>query len=41
MKQFVKDHYGKAVAFLTGWATESYAGLSGYLNQILVVLGVK
>ena len=41
MKQFVFDHYGKAVTFFLGWAAEAQTGLSGYLVQILAVLGVK
>ena len=28
MIDFIKAHYGKAVAFLTGWIAEAQAGLS-------------
>ena len=41
MVEFLKAHYGKAVAFLTAWVLEAQAGLSEYLNAALVGLGVK
>ena len=40
MIDFIKAHYGKLVAFLTGWAGEAQVGLSGYLKQILTVIGI-
>lgn len=39
MIDFVKAHYGKLVAFLTGWLAEAQVGLSEYLSQILAVIG--
>ena len=41
MIDFIKAHYGKAVAFLTAWVAEAKLGLSEYVNQILAVIGVN
>ena len=40
MIDFIKAHYGKLIAFLMGWTAEAQAGLSGYLKQILAVIGI-
>ena len=40
MVDFLKAHYGKAVAFLTAWVLEAKAGLSDYLVAVLKALGV-
>ena len=39
MVDFVKAHYGKAVAFLTAWVAEAQVGLSDYLKAALAALG--
>jgi len=41
MVDFIKAHYGKAVAFLAAWLLEAKAGLSEYLNAALAALGVN
>jgi len=40
MADFVKAHYGKLVAFLTGWLAEAQVELSAYLKAVLAAVGV-
>lgn len=39
MVDFIKAHYGKAVAFLSAWVLEAQAGLTGYVQAALAALG--
>lgn len=38
MKEFLKAHYGKAVAFLSAWLLEAKLALSEYVNQLLAII---
>jgi hypothetical protein len=40
MVAFIKAHYGKAVAFFTGWLAEAQVELTGYLKAVLAALGI-
>lgn len=40
MVEFIKAHYGKAVAFLTGWVAEAQAGLTDYIAAAIRALGL-
>ena len=40
MVDFIKAHYGKAVAFFTGWLAEGQAGLTDYIKAALAALGL-
>lgn len=40
MLDFIKAHYGKAVAFFTGWVAEAQVELSAYLKAALAALGI-
>ena len=40
MVDFLKAHYGKLVAFVTGWLAEAQVELSGYLKAALAALGL-
>lgn len=40
MIEFAKAHYGKLVAFITGWIAEAYVELSAYLKAIFAAAGI-
>lgn len=40
MIDYIKAHYAKLVAFLTGWLAEAQVELSGYLKAALAALGI-
>jgi hypothetical protein len=35
MRELVEKHYGKLVAFLTGWAAEALVDLSAFVKALL------
>ena len=35
MTELIGRHYGKLIAFLTGWAAEALVDLSGYIKALL------
>lgn len=41
MVDFIKAHYGKAVAFFIAWVAEAQVGLTGYLKAALAALGIS
>ena len=35
MAELIQKHYGKLVAFLTGWVAEALVDLSGFIKALL------
>jgi hypothetical protein len=35
MIELLEKHYGKLIAFLTGWASEALIDLSGFIKSLL------
>ena len=35
MTDLIKNHYGKLIAFLTGWAAEALVDLSAFIKAML------
>jgi hypothetical protein len=35
MTELFERHYGKLIAFLTGWAADAFLDLSGYIKSLL------
>ena len=35
MTDLIKNHYGKLIAFLAGWATDALVDLSAYVKALL------
>lgn len=40
MIDFIKAHYGKAVAFLTAWVAEAMLEMTEYLKAAIAALGL-
>ena len=35
MSELIERHYGKLIAFLTGWAADAFLDLSAYIKALL------